>query len=215
MQSLDGDVLKRENKTNIRTNEGAKAVKEAIDYLSKADRAQALKWQDDLARCCKEHVEDTGPKGLMQHESSKGATVKERISQHGKIIHCYGENLSFHCDEPHEVLEQLIIDDGVLERGHRENIFNKEFKYFGCYSGPHKDFDCMSCLQFVGGLVKKGDPDPIEQQMDAYLKETVEIEMPPDVRSWKQNTKVHVKGNQASKTITRTCILKDGSEKVI
>ena len=73
----------------------------------------------------------------------------------------------------------------------------------------------MSCLQFVGGIVKKGDPDPIEQQMDAYLKENVDIEMPADVRSWKQNIKVHVKGNLASKTITRTCILKDGSEKVL
>ena len=130
-------------------------------------------------------MEDIGPKGMMQHESSQGATVKERIMQHGKIIHCYGENLSFHCDEAHEVLEQLIIDDGILERGHRENIFNKEFRLFGCYSGPHKDFDCMSVLQFAGGLVKKGDPDPIEQQMESYLKEAVDIEMPPDVRSWK------------------------------
>jgi hypothetical protein len=39
--------------------------------------------------------------------------------------------------------------------------------------------------------------------------------MPPDVRSWKQNTKVNVQGTKATKTITRTCKLKDGSEKVI
>ena len=101
---MDGDVIRREGKTNIRTNEGVKAVKEAIDYLRKAQRCEALKWNSDLAKSCKEHVEDIGPKGLMQHESSKGQTVKERIQMHGQIINCYGENLSFHCDEAAEVL---------------------------------------------------------------------------------------------------------------
>lgn len=216
LANLDGEVLKREGKTNIRTNEGAKAVAEAIEYLQRAEKnLPQLRWSEELALCCKQHVEDIGPKGLMQHESSQGATVKERISSFGKIIQCYGENLSFACDEAQEVVAQLIVDDGVVERGHRENIFNREFRVFGCYSGAHRDFDHMSCLDFCGGLVKKGDSDPIEQQMEAYLKESVEVEMLADVRSWKQNTKVHVKGNVASKTVTRTCILKDGSEKVI
>jgi hypothetical protein len=51
--------------------------------------------------------------------------------------------------------------------------------------------------------------------MNAFLKEAVEFEMPPDVRSWKQHTKVNVAGNKATKTITRTCKIKDGSDKVV
>ena len=151
----------------------------------------------------------------MQHESSQNHSVKERIQQHGSIVNCYGENLSFHCEDAVEVLQQLIIDDGVLERGHRENIFHKDFKLFGCCSGPHKDYDTMTCMQFAGGLVKKGEPDPIQQQLDAFLREQVDLEMPTDVRSYKQNSKVHVHGSLATKTVTRTCILKDGSEKVL
>lgn len=104
LSQLDGDVIRREGKANIKTNEGAKAVKEAIEYLNKAPRAEALTWSPELAKACKEHVEDTGPKGLMQHEGSKGTTVKERLSALGKLINCYGENLSFHCDEAFEVL---------------------------------------------------------------------------------------------------------------
>lgn len=38
--------------------------------------------------------------------------------------------------------------------------------------------------------------------------------MTTDVRSWKQNTKVNVQGTKATKTITRTCKMKDGSDKV-
>ncbi len=73
----------------------------------------------------------------------------------------------------------------------------------------------MTCMDFAGGLVKTGDKDPIEEQMNLFLKETVELQMPPDVRSWKQNTKVNVQGTKATKTITRTCKMKDGSDKVI
>jgi uncharacterized protein YkwD len=81
LEQFEGDVLKREGKTNLRTNEGPKAVKEAIEYLqSKAEKVtEPLRWSEELARAAKEHVEDTGPKGLLTHESSSGGTVKDRI----------------------------------------------------------------------------------------------------------------------------------------
>jgi len=79
LAQLDGDVIRREGKTNIRTNEGAKAVKEAIEYLKKAPAVDAVRWSPELAQSCSLHVEDIGPKGLMQHESSQGQTVKDRI----------------------------------------------------------------------------------------------------------------------------------------
>jgi hypothetical protein len=106
LDCFDGDVLKREGKTNLRTNEGPKAVKEAIEYLqTKAEKVEEpLKWSEELAKAAKEHVEDTGPKGLLSHEGSSGATVRDRLQKYGKIINCYGENLSFHCDEAVEVL---------------------------------------------------------------------------------------------------------------
>ena len=187
LECFEGDVLKREGKTNLRTNEGPKAVKEAIEYLqTKAEKVtEPLRWSEELTKAAKEHVEDTGPKGLLSHESSNGGSVKERLQKHGKIINCYGENLSFHCDTAIEVLQQLIVDDGVADRGHRDNLFNKEFKIFGSFTGAHRDYEHMTCMDLAGGLIKTGDADPIEEQMNRFLKETVEIEMPPDVRSWK------------------------------
>jgi len=78
-----------------------------------------------------------------------------------------------------------VIDDGVRNRGHRENIFNKEFNVMGCMSGDHKDFSNMTTIDYAGAFVARGEPDPIEKQMDAFLKEDVEFEMPDGVRSWK------------------------------
>jgi uncharacterized protein YkwD len=106
LECFDGDVLKREGKTNLRTNEGPKAVKEAIEYLqTKAEKVtEPLRWSEELVKAAKEHVEDTGPKGLLSHESSSGGSVKDRLQKYGKIINCYGENLSFHCDTAVEIL---------------------------------------------------------------------------------------------------------------
>ncbi len=87
----------------------------------------------------------------------------------------------------------------------------------GCYSCDHKDFNSMTCIDYCGAFVVQGEPDPIEKQMDQFLKEEVDFsdEMPDNVRSWKQNSKIQVQGNMAKKTTVRTLKLKDGTEKVL
>lgn len=85
----------------------------------------------------------------------------------------------------------------------------------GCYTGTHKDFNQMTCIDYAGAFVAKGEPDPIERQMDSFLKEEVEFDMPDNVRSWKQNSKIQVQGNMAKKTTVRTLKMKDGTERVL
>ena len=55
----------------------------------------------------------------------------------------------------------------------------------GCFTTDHKDFSSMTCIDYAGAFVANGEPDPIERQMDAFLKEEVDFEMPEGVRSWK------------------------------
>lgn len=64
-----------------------------------------MKWSDDMANASQDHVTDIGPKGLVQHDSANGRMgVKERIRKYGNLISCYGENLSFHCEDAIEVM---------------------------------------------------------------------------------------------------------------
>lgn len=112
--------------------------------------------------------------------------MKERLKRYGKIVTCYGENLSFHCETAIECVLQLLVDDGVPNRGHRENLFNDDFRACGIYSGQHKDFDTMTCIDYAASFVKSGDEDPVERQMDEFLKEEVMFDdMPADIRGWK------------------------------
>jgi len=49
-------------------------------------------------------VNDIGPKGLVQHESSNGAAVKDRLKNFGKIVNCYGENVTFNTEGAMEII---------------------------------------------------------------------------------------------------------------
>lgn len=98
--------MKQPGKTTLRTKEGVPAVKEAIEYLSKLAPTRELKWHNELYTAARQHVVDIGPKGLVQHESSDGTSVKERLKRFGKIVTCYGENLSFHSETAMEVILQ-------------------------------------------------------------------------------------------------------------
>ena len=52
--------------------------------------------------------------------------------------------------------------------------------------------------------------------MNDYLKEPVEFSnMPKDVRSWAQVSKITVNENIAEKVVTRTCKMSDNSELIL
>jgi hypothetical protein len=199
----------------MRTKEGWQAVSEAIQFLRKQPAMpHKLYWHNELAITARNHTLDAGKKGLVQHESSDGTSVKDRLKKNGKIITCYGENLAFHAETPLDVVLQSIIDDGVTNRGHRDNLFNPEFRVMGCNTDTHIDFVTMTTIDFCTAFVGHGEEDPIEKQMDLFLREEFEfIEMPADIRGWKQSSKISVQGHHATKTITRTCRLKDGTSK--
>ena len=74
----------------------------------------------------------------------------------------------------------------------------------------------MTVVEFAGSFIKIGNEDPILKMADEFLNEEVEFDdMPEDVRSWKQNAQIQIKGHTAIKSVTRTCRLKNGEDKVL
>jgi uncharacterized protein YkwD len=61
---------------------------------------------------------------------------------------------------------KLLIDDGVPSRGHRDNIFNSDYKVMGCFSGPHKQYNMMTCIDYASGWRKENEENPSEKAMD-------------------------------------------------
>lgn len=71
----------------------------------------------------------------------------------------------------------------------------------------------MCTMDFCGGFTARNADDPLEIQVNAFLKKDHPVPMDDEVLSWKQNNKVVVQGTKAVKTITRVARLKNGSEK--
>lgn len=83
--------------------------------------------------------------GIFGHNSSNGMSFSDRINRRcAQSYGSSGENIGseFKVQGRNHALQTvmgLIIDDGVSSRGHRKNIFSKDFKYIGISSRVQKD----------------------------------------------------------------------------
>lgn len=74
-------------------------------------------------------------------------------------------------------MAQMVIDANVPDRSHRKNIFNAEQKYFGCASGPHKDYKHCSVLIFT----RKCEPLVKGKEQQKFINEVWARPPPPGV----------------------------------
>ena len=81
--------------------------------------------------------------------------------------------MSFQCETAEEIIIQMLVDDGVPNRCHRENLFNNDYKVCGISKGIHKDYGTMTVIGFAGSFVKPGDEDPLLRLADKFLNEDV------------------------------------------
>ena len=187
----DGDMLKYDGRTTIRMKEGITAVDDAIDELRKAEPFPELTFNEALSEAAKAHCDELGkPNALPKNEGAGGETVKDRLKRFGKIVHTYGQSMSFNCISAEEVVVQLLISDGNKERRHRKNLLNPEYKVVGIASGKHEEYNTMAVIDFAGGFVGLEEEDPATIAMKAYLDEKPNFDelmktLPGEYRSWK------------------------------
>jgi len=132
-----------------RTVEGVPAVDEAIGYLRKVAPAPALSASGPLVLSARDHVNDIGPKGMTGHEGSDGSRPAVRIRRYGTPKSTTGENIAFRPVTARSIVVQLIVDDGVPDRGHRHTIFDPDFRVAGVAIGPHKIYGRMCVINFA------------------------------------------------------------------
>ena len=138
--------------TRMQTSEGVKAVNEAITTLNRLKPLPPLNWSDGLAAAAYELSQDQGDSGDTGHSGRRSHGMQERIERHGKWEGQIGENIGYGLNDPRLLTMQLIIDDGVPDRGHRKNTFSKAFTTAGIACGPHPHYGSMCVIDFAGGF---------------------------------------------------------------
>lgn len=138
--------------TRVQTSEGLVAVDEAIRYLARQKPVPLLSWSDGLAAAAAELAEEQGRSGGTGHTGRQSHGVQERIERHGKWEREIAENIGYGPKEARSMVMQLIIDDGVRDRGHRKNTFTPAFRTAGVSCGAHPGFGSMCVIDFAGGF---------------------------------------------------------------
>lgn len=143
----DGDVFRDPDGIAIRTQEGVSAVDEAIAFLERQTPLPALTPNAILRLAAADHVEDQGPLGAVGHVGSDGSAFTDRIVRQGGPA-AGGENISYGSETGEAVVIQMIVDDGVPDRGHRTNIFRAGYVSAGAACGPHRVYRYMCVIDF-------------------------------------------------------------------
>lgn len=146
----------------LATQEGVKAVDEAIAFMKQVKPMSPLDLSPGLSLAALDHVNDLGPKGNVGHGGSDGSDPATRVKRYGDWEVITGENIAFGHDDPRMIVIQLIVDDGVPSRGHRTNIFNPKYRTVGIACGEHKTYRHMCVMDFAGGFREKKATRPVK-----------------------------------------------------
>ena len=135
------------NGKKIKTKEGKPAVKEAIEALRSQKPCSLLKPQNYLCKGAIDHCKDQGPDSYVGHGGTDGSSPTDRARRYNPKCKGVGENIQYGSSSGKEIVRDLIIDDGVASRGHRENFY-EDYVHIGVGFGTHAGYDYMCVIDF-------------------------------------------------------------------
>jgi uncharacterized protein YkwD len=147
--SSDGSLIERPGELPLMTKEGFTAIDECIKALEKAQPVGMMKPHKALCLSAQLLAKDQSRKGTTGHTSSNGNNMVQRIHKFDKTINEVGENCSYGPSEARAIVIQLLVDDGVPSRGHRENILNGMFSFCGVAIDTHPVFRYVCVIDYA------------------------------------------------------------------
>ncbi|TNF36260.1 MAG: hypothetical protein EP329_05395 [Deltaproteobacteria bacterium] len=149
---FEGAVLRVPGKPAVMTQEGLSAVDEAIAVLERTGARPQLTWSDGLAAAARDHATDLGRSGLLGHAGSDGSHPDDRASRHGRWRKVVAENITFGSMTAEEVVVDLLVDDGVADRGHRDVLLDRALHVAGVSCGPHPSYRLTCVIDYAGAF---------------------------------------------------------------
>lgn len=140
----------------MQTTEGVAAVREAISAVRAQAPVAALSLNAALVSAARDHANDQARTGAVGHTGSDGSTTMTRVARYGTWQVSIAENIDYQpMVRGRDVIESLLVDDGVSDRGHRKNIFQSSARLVGIACGPHPRYEAMCVIVQTGGLTTK------------------------------------------------------------
>jgi hypothetical protein len=137
------------SQAGIRTEEGAQAYIEAVEFLSQQDGVEPLEPSKGLARICEDFMAEAQK---VEPDQIGNIDLEEIISKYGSFSGSLNRAMDFGGEDPEQVLINLIVCDGDPNRGNRESLLSTELKKIGVANSKHPTYRfctlIISCTKF-------------------------------------------------------------------
>lgn len=167
-----GKILKVPEIIPIMTTEGASAFEEAARLLDNLSAMEPLKYSSGLTHVAHDALVDI--QKLDDIDQLSELNLDSYINRHGQIVGHLAQAVDFGSSIPELVVINLLVDDGDLNRGNRDNIINPKYKLVGVSTGNHPVYhNCtvvMYCRHFYDN-----NQDPGELSDENYEKEKTPV----------------------------------------
>lgn len=132
----------------IQLTEGVRAVDEAIAVLDALPPLEPLTVDPLLTAAASDFAAEQGRSGEVGHVGHDGSTLAERIERRGQWTSDIAEAISYGYRDALHVAIQLIVDDDVPDRGHREVILTPALRFAGAGCSPHREWHHSCVVDF-------------------------------------------------------------------
>ena len=142
--NFEGDILKTQDGTKIKTQEGAAAYDEAVNFLQSAEAVEKLTSSKGLTRIAEELLENIQRTDADHLDS---IDMNQIVAKYGDYTGAFGRIMEFGGATPQQIVINIVVCDGDKTRAQRDNIMNKEYKVAGVAIGDHNVY--RKCATFV------------------------------------------------------------------
>jgi uncharacterized protein YkwD len=158
LPTFNGMTRRRFDGVLVRTQEGAAAVREAITALQRQPAVPQLTSSSAMSNAARDLAEDQRRTGTVGHAGSDGSNPGTRLARYGTWGTTYNENVDYGAFRSgREVVVDLIVDDGVADRGHRRNIFDPNVRVVGVACGAHPRYGSVCVIDQAASYVPRSD----------------------------------------------------------
>jgi uncharacterized protein YkwD len=131
------------------------AVEEAVAFLMRQPPLPPLRYDERLEAAARLHATAQGGTGQEGHVGPRGETFPDRLRQAGMYAGVAAENISYGQWSAEDVVRQLVVDSGVRDRGHRQDIFGHAYQAVGVGCGDHSRYGSMCVIEYAGAIVQR------------------------------------------------------------
>ncbi len=151
----DGIINFPGREVGVRTNEGVPAVDEAIAAAQNAEAANQLAVSAGLSRAAREHANEIGAAGHIEHRNARGEEPHQRMERYGVIRGYSGENIGTGDAGGTNMVISLFVDDGVASRGHRVYLITAAFRWVGVGCSRHVKWEIVCVIDTAEGYSER------------------------------------------------------------